>query len=59
MDEEKLNELWAEVKHVGKIERLEYDAMVILGSVFGKMKATILEQQKEIEMWKRALEDYR
>lgn len=57
MNEKTLDELWEDVKHVGKVEHLEYDAMVALGSVFGKMKHTILKQQTEIEILKDALED--
>jgi uncharacterized coiled-coil DUF342 family protein len=47
MDKEKLDELWKQVEHIGKVERLNYDAMVSLGSVFGQMRSAIEEIKKE------------
>jgi len=51
MDEKKLDELWELVKRVGEIERLDYGAMVTLGSVFGQMRSEIERlqgQEKEV-----------
>lgn len=49
MNKEELDGLWAQVMHVGKIEHLSWDAMVALGSVFGKMSKVIEDQQIEVE----------
>ncbi|WP_209121551.1 hypothetical protein [Alkalihalobacillus sp. BA299] len=49
MNKRELDELWSQVKHVGEVERLEYDAMIVLGSVFGQMQKVILEQQERID----------
>jgi hypothetical protein len=49
MDKNELDKLWEQVEHVGKIDHLGYDAMVSLGSVFGKMRKVILEQQEDIK----------
>jgi hypothetical protein len=48
MDKEKLDELWKQVEHIGKVERLNYDAMVALGSVFGQMRSAIEELKTNI-----------
>lgn len=44
MNQEELDKLWAEVKHIGEVEKLDYDAMLALGSVFGKLSAEIRKQ---------------
>ena len=51
MDEEKLDELWKASKNIitRKVERLEDDAMVALGSVFGQMRSEIEESQRKIK----------
>lgn len=58
MDNEKLEELWDLVKTVGHVERLDYEAMVTLGSVFGQMKSEILKLQKENKSLEKRVEMY-
>lgn len=50
MDKIKLNELWKQVEHLGKIEHLNDETMLALGSVFGQMSSEIesLERTKQI-----------
>ena len=48
MNKENLDELWNNVKHIGDIERLDYEAMVTLGSIFGEMRSEIIRLQKEV-----------
>lgn len=57
MDKERLDQLWEQVEHIGKVVRLKYDAMLALGSVFGEMRSTIEKQQEEIERLKSLLEE--
>lgn len=49
MDDKKLAELWKQVEHIGKIEHLDYDAMLALGSVFGQMSAEIKKLKEALE----------
>jgi hypothetical protein len=49
MDEKELEKLWKVLSSATNINSLEYDEAVTIGSVFGKMKAKILEQQEEIQ----------
>lgn len=49
MDKDKLNELWAQVEHIGKIEHLSYDAMLAFGSIFGQMSSEIEFLNEKLE----------
>lgn len=51
MDKEKLNELWEQVKNIGKVEHLSDDAMLALGSVFGQMSSEIEFLNSKLVIW--------
>ena len=47
MSEEELDKLWRKVERVGIVEHLDYNTMIFLGSVFGKMRSEIVNLQEE------------
>jgi len=47
MDKEKLEKLWKMVEYVGEKKGLDYNEMIVFGSVFGQLEAEILRLQKE------------
>lgn len=47
MSEEELDKLWRKVERVGMVEHLDYNTMIVLGSVFGEMRSEIVNLQEE------------
>ncbi|WP_079479703.1 hypothetical protein [Halobacillus salinus] len=55
----RVDELWDQVKHVGKIDHISEDGMMTLGSVFGEMHSAIKQQADQIERYELALKNIR
>ena len=47
MSEEELDKLWRQVERAGMVEYLNHNTMIVLDSVFGKMKSEIINLQEE------------
>jgi len=47
MSEEELDKLWRKVEQFGMVEHLDYNTMIFLGSVFGKMRSEIVNLQEK------------
>ena len=47
MSEEELDKLWIKIERVGMVEHLDYNTMIVLDSVFEKMKSEIINLQEE------------
>ena len=47
MDKEKLEKLWKMVEYVGEKKGLDFNEMIVFGSVFGQLEEEILRLQKE------------
>jgi len=47
MDKDTLGKLWKKIEYVGEKNDLDYNEMIVFGSVFGQLEAEILRLQKE------------